>query len=358
MIATNDETKYINMGLKMEVDLNAEYYMDVIKEIIYDSEDHHYYILSNKFEEKLGFYVVRINEQDPYQIKYLIKWKNKLDIGDTNIFLLRSLDKGLKELIISYKTIFINTYNVICMDISVDDEQTVIFRHESFQLWESESMGILLTKNKDFVTLNKTGMQSLSLGSNEKRAVKDHNKVDRMMHSLESCNFMKIDPNNYLLFECSQPGKRIISIQQEYTKGDLKQGEEAAFWRLYNVKVYEITLRELLLFQSLYVCKTLTQIVDIVNDQPKPLVFYKSFLELDGANMVSILSFDSRSMEYLLSDDFEEHFSSEFPLFYRNKIQKGHSSEGRYFYRSAIDSSLRNNQVKAVAIIIDYVVKY
>jgi hypothetical protein len=32
------------------------------------------------------------------------------------------------------------------------------------------------------------------------------------------------------------------------------------------------------------------------------MVFYKSFLELNGANMVSILSFDSRSMSYLLSD--------------------------------------------------------
>ena len=72
-------------------------------------------------------------------------------------------------------------------------------------------------------------------------------------------------------------------------------------------------------------------------------MFYKSFLELDGTNMVSILSFDSRSMAYLLSDDFEEFFDSRFPMFYKNKIQKGHSNEGRYFYRSAIDSALRNN---------------
>jgi hypothetical protein len=102
-------------------------------------------------------------------------------------------------------------------------------------------------------------------------------------------------------------------------------------------------LRELLLFQSLYVCKTLSEIVDIVNDQPNPAVFYKSCLELDGSNMVSILSFDSRSMNYLLSDKFAEHFSFEYPLFYRNKIQKGSSNDNRYFYRSAIDSALRSN---------------
>jgi len=50
-------------------------------------------------------------------------------------------------------------------------------------------------------------------------------------------------------------------------KGDIKiYGEEAAFWNLYNVKLHDITLRELLLFNSLYVCKTLSEIVDIVND--------------------------------------------------------------------------------------------
>lgn len=72
-------------------------------------------------------------------------------------------------------------------------------------------------------------------------------------------------------------------------------------------------------------------------------MFYKSFLELNASNMTSILSFDSRSMSYLLRDEFEEYFSSDYPLFYRNKIQKGASSENRFFYRSAIDSALRNN---------------
>ena len=144
-----------------------------------------------------------------------------------------------------------------------------------------------------------------------------------MIHSLEAYNFLKVDKNNYLLFECAKSNQRIVSIQQEYIKGDAQSGEEAAFWNLYNVKLHQITLRELLLFQSLYVCKTLSEIVDIVNDQPNPAVFYKSCLELDGSNMVSILSFDSRSMNYLLKDDFKEHFSNEYPLFYRNKIQKG-----------------------------------
>jgi hypothetical protein len=61
----------------------------------------------------------------------------------------------------------------------------------------------LLNKNKDFVTLGKTGMEVLSLGSKEKRIIVDMDGIDRMIHSLESYNFLKVDKNNYLLFECA-----------------------------------------------------------------------------------------------------------------------------------------------------------
>jgi len=57
----------------------------------------------------------------------------------------------------------------------------------------------------------------------------------------------------------------------------------------------------------------------LVEDQPLPAVFYKSFLELDGANMTSILSFDSRSMAALLAEKHKQYFSADFPIFYKNK---------------------------------------
>ena len=73
--------------------------------------------------------------------------------------------------------------------------------------------------------------------------------------------------------------------------------------------------------------------------------------------MVSILSFDSRSMRQLLSDKYKDMFQDEFPIFYKNKIQKS-NNKSKFFYRSAIDSALRNNQIRAVDYIIDYIVKY
>ena len=74
-------------------------------------------------------------------------------------------------------------------------------------------MGVLLSKRKDFVHLSKAGMQVLSMGSDEQRIVQDSKNVDRMIHSLESCNFLKVDKNNYLVFECSKANNRIISIE-------------------------------------------------------------------------------------------------------------------------------------------------
>ena len=95
-------------------------------------------------------------------------------------------------------------------------------------------------------------------------------------------------------------------------------------------------------------CKKLSDIFDIVNDQPQPSVFFKSAMELDFANMVSLLTFDSRSIGYLLQDEFSDCFKSpnyphHYPLFYKNKIQKGSLSKGKYIYRNAIENALRNN---------------
>ena len=73
--------------------------------------------------------------------------------------------------------------------------------------------------------------------------------------------------------------------------------------------------------------------------------------------MTSILSFDSRSMEVLLGEEHSKHFSDEFPLVYKTKIQKKNNNK-KFFYRSAIDNALKNNQMRAIQIIIDYITKY
>lgn len=194
-----------------ETDIDEYYNISAIKEIVYDNEDQVFYVLCNKYSEKLGFFVLKMSESNPKEANFLIKWKNKLDIGDTNFYILRDKVKGIKEIIVSFKTIYINTYNVMIMDISNEKEQfSLIFRHESFQLWESEINGFLTNRNHDFVTINRDGINILALGSIEKRKLRDGQGNERMIHSLEAMNFLKVDPSNYLLFASAKMEKREV----------------------------------------------------------------------------------------------------------------------------------------------------
>lgn len=124
----------------IEIDLDQHFEIGCIKEIIFDHEDHVFYFLANKYKGKLGFFLIRMDEKDPKdhrKSKFMTKWKNKLDLGDASLNVIRHYNRDksqmYKELVIAYKTIYINTYNVTVMDISNPNvEQTTLFRHESF----------------------------------------------------------------------------------------------------------------------------------------------------------------------------------------------------------------------------------
>lgn len=90
------------------------------------------------------------------------------------------------------------------------------------------------------------------MGSIQKRMIQDNEENDRMLHSLESVDFLKVDPENYILFECADEEK-VISIEQEFHKGVIDNDEEQSssetkYDNIYSIKIYSITLRELLLF--------------------------------------------------------------------------------------------------------------
>ena len=74
---------------------------------------------------------------------------------------------------------------------------------------------MVLGKNKDFVKLSKTGLDILALGSKPKRPLIANDGSSKMIHSLDSLSFLKVDPLNYMNFKCQDYGNRIISIEQE-----------------------------------------------------------------------------------------------------------------------------------------------
>ena len=79
-------------------------------------------------------------------------------------------------------------------------------------------------------------------------------------------------------------------------------------------------------------------------------------MELDAANMASLLAFDSRSIMHILEDVNEKYFDDKFPVIYKNKIKK--KTNDNYFITSPIDVALKSNQVRAVDKMIEYIVKY
>jgi len=141
---------YVSLETRTEFDVDEHYELGALKEMIYDPTDKFFYLVTNKHQGKLGFFVLRI-ERNPAEGKFLIQWKNRLDIGDVNLSILNQ--NGLKEIIISYKIIYLNTFNVVSIDIS-GAQELMLFRHESSQLWESKSMGFLLNQTMDYIHIS------------------------------------------------------------------------------------------------------------------------------------------------------------------------------------------------------------
>jgi hypothetical protein len=74
-------------------------------------------------DDAVGLYLIKFESQNPENHGFLIRWKNKRWIWDSNIFISRGVDRvdgkilTYKELVVSYKTDSINTYNVIVLDL-------------------------------------------------------------------------------------------------------------------------------------------------------------------------------------------------------------------------------------------------
>ena len=73
------------------------------------------------------------------------------------------------------------------------------------------------------------------------------------------------------------------------------------------------------------------------------------------SNMITILSYDSRPIKILLDDKNQDLFRRKYPLFYNYK----HTDlKGDVRYQSAIDIALEANQIRAITLIIEYIIKY
>jgi len=213
-------------------------------------------------------------------------------------------DKNRRQLVVSHKTIYINTYSVIVVDLLNEE---VVFRHDSFNLWETKIMSFLNDATLDYVSLSERGMGVLGLSTQFlTKRVKDNTGEMHQVHSLASCDYLKLNPRNHILFSC-QSEERNICVQGQYKNVE----GETVFEDIYSIRVVRSDIRDLLLLSSIYHCATVYDIEYLVEAQRRADVFYHTYLELDRRNLVSILAFDSRCMRTLLERERTVVFDKE-----------------------------------------------
>lgn len=121
MLSSPEDGIIVDLNSKEDIkekDIQAGDNINEINSLTYEAEDENFYVMCNKYREQLGFFILKIHSKPPYRSTFLIKWKSKLDISDTSMYVLTNETNGYKELILGFKNIYVNTYNIFCIDIS------------------------------------------------------------------------------------------------------------------------------------------------------------------------------------------------------------------------------------------------
>ena len=92
------------------------------------------------------------------------------------------------------------------------------------------------------VILNQDGISIVCLGNCDKRYLIDDNKKEYVIHSLESFNYLKIDPGNFISFE-QKESEIVIQVMKEYVKKGADDDSFTTFQKVYSIKVEQVTLR-------------------------------------------------------------------------------------------------------------------
>ena len=97
IVSNNFDALHISLRTKTETDLDSIFNVSNIKEVMYDQKDNIFYFLANKMYDALGLFLLKIDADNPNNFHFITRWKNKLDIGDTNLFVIRNKEKATKS---------------------------------------------------------------------------------------------------------------------------------------------------------------------------------------------------------------------------------------------------------------------
>ena len=166
----------------------------------------------------MGYFLIAIDAERPQPTskpRFLIRWMNKLSVDNAALHIIKS-DRGIvsgsnskcKEIVVSSKVCYTNKYILFMIDLATGLTK---FRFEHNHLWENQVKGFLTSFN-DFIILNDEGLSFIPLGTYDKRTITPLEGAERMVHSLQSCNYLKVEDSNFIYFEAQNGDKRIVSI--------------------------------------------------------------------------------------------------------------------------------------------------
>jgi hypothetical protein len=111
----------VSLKERIDVDINNVYNITNIVSLLYDNEEDCFYILSNKEGESIGIFLTKFYALTPGKFRFITMWRHLLQVGDAYMAISKGIDSHgswYKELIVGFKTIFINTYTIIVIELS------------------------------------------------------------------------------------------------------------------------------------------------------------------------------------------------------------------------------------------------
>ena len=118
IVTSNQDVLYVNNLTNNEIDLDEKYQVSSIQNII--ASETHFYVLANKRRSQLGMFLFSCSIEEPENpasnTEYL-NWYNKMDIGDVDLQLMDQEGGSAQNIVVSYKSIGINTYNILVIDL-------------------------------------------------------------------------------------------------------------------------------------------------------------------------------------------------------------------------------------------------
>lgn len=115
-MACKDDALLIDLQNRTEINIDTLEDLDSYETVC--THGNKFFILSNKYKGRIGMYLLQVeysNDESLPTAKFLISWPSKLDIADCDMYPMTS--DGVMYLVVSFKSIGINTYNVFVFSL-------------------------------------------------------------------------------------------------------------------------------------------------------------------------------------------------------------------------------------------------